>query len=271
MKTVRAPMRERSAIEMENRFWSDIRCDYCNDEGFWTVDAWKTPATDKDDGEEGSVIAYIDNLTARVIYIDPIARLDEYAQEVIKDKIKDIENNNRLFIKDEQGTMTMYFKTEAGPLVVQAEKAEDVGTNNVYVGLKPKDFGDDYVDLVGIRVKTDDFDELMSQKYELKLYAFDNPRTEDPTWPSSVGDLQLARALSQLSYAEKEEIVHGHYGIYWVYTCPDVGENKGGYYVEIYYDEDRNNIADYFCIRPEELKENPNISFWIKKYLGLEE
>ena len=59
------------------------------------------------------------------------------------------------------------------------------------------------------------------------------------------------------------------YGDYWVNTCPDVGENKGGYYVEIYTDEDRTNLYDTFCIHPEELEENPDLSYWIKEYLGL--
>ena len=68
--------------------WAEIRCDYCDDDGFWSVDAWRT-----DNGNEmGNVIAYIDSLTGRVIYTEPLARVDEYAQEVIKEALanKDI-------------------------------------------------------------------------------------------------------------------------------------------------------------------------------------
>lgn len=69
--------------------WSEIRCDYLcedRDDRFWRVDAWKTD----DDNEEGKVIAYIDDLTLRVLYIDPVARTDEYAQEVIRDRIEEL-------------------------------------------------------------------------------------------------------------------------------------------------------------------------------------
>ena len=69
--------------------WGEIRCDYLcedRDDRFWRVDAWKTG----DDNEEGKVIAYIDDLTFRVLYIDPVARTDEYAQEVIRDKIEEL-------------------------------------------------------------------------------------------------------------------------------------------------------------------------------------
>ena len=68
--------------------WSEIRCDYYNEEDkVWTVDAWVTD----DDGEEGKVIAYIDAIKhGRVIYVDLLARVDAYAQEVIQEKLKEI-------------------------------------------------------------------------------------------------------------------------------------------------------------------------------------
>lgn len=65
--------------------WMEVKCDYiCEDPNdmFWRVDAWKTA----DDWEEGKVIAYIDDLTGRVVYADPDAQWDEYAQAVIKEK-----------------------------------------------------------------------------------------------------------------------------------------------------------------------------------------
>lgn len=70
--------------------WAEIKCDYlCEepDDMFWRVDAWKT------DNDEGKVIAYIDDLTGRVVYADPDARFDEYAQAVIKDRLKDLSEN----------------------------------------------------------------------------------------------------------------------------------------------------------------------------------
>ena len=66
--------------------WSDIRSDYFDDiEGVQTVDAWITD----DDNEEGKVIAKIHLDTKIVDYIDPDARCDEYAQEVINEVLEE--------------------------------------------------------------------------------------------------------------------------------------------------------------------------------------
>lgn len=64
------------------RNWAEIRCDYIDiNDMFWRVDAWET----NNDCEEGKVIAYIDDLTGRVLYADPRAIADEYAQEVVSE------------------------------------------------------------------------------------------------------------------------------------------------------------------------------------------
>lgn len=72
----------------ETSFWGEIRCDYLNPEGYWTVDAWKT----FDDNEEGKVIAAIDDETGKVFYVDGCAESDKYAQEVINAKVAEIKN-----------------------------------------------------------------------------------------------------------------------------------------------------------------------------------
>lgn len=78
--------------------WKEIKCDYlCEDpdDMFWRVDAWVT-----DDGnEEGKVIAYVDDLTGRVVYADPDAKFDPFALAVIADKVDEIKDKisgNRL-------------------------------------------------------------------------------------------------------------------------------------------------------------------------------
>lgn len=66
---------------MNNSKWSEIRRGFINEnDGFLRIDAWKTD----DDAEIGKVIAYVDTLSGRVIYIDPGARTDPYAQEEIE-------------------------------------------------------------------------------------------------------------------------------------------------------------------------------------------
>jgi len=66
--------------------YKEVRCDHNNDEGFWTVDAWKTT----DNNESGKVVAVIEQNSGNVFYIDPAARHSLLAQEVIRDKIYDI-------------------------------------------------------------------------------------------------------------------------------------------------------------------------------------
>lgn len=73
-------------METKESIYSEIRCDYLNPEGYWTVDAWTT----SDDDEEGKVIAAIDSETAKVFYVDGCARHDSYAQEVIHSKVREI-------------------------------------------------------------------------------------------------------------------------------------------------------------------------------------
>jgi len=71
-------------METKESFYSEIRCDYLNPEGYWTVDAWS------DDNEVGKVIAAIDADTAKVFYVDGCAKHDSYAQDVISEKVREI-------------------------------------------------------------------------------------------------------------------------------------------------------------------------------------
>lgn len=69
--------------------WSEIRIDFFDEEEKkWFVDAWETD----DDNEEGSVIAKIDLYTGTVEYLDANAKTDEYAQEEIREFLKDGES-----------------------------------------------------------------------------------------------------------------------------------------------------------------------------------
>jgi hypothetical protein len=60
--------------------WGEIRTDF-EDEGIVRVDAWTTD----DDNEEGKVIAKINVVTKDVEYLDERARINNYAQEAIKE------------------------------------------------------------------------------------------------------------------------------------------------------------------------------------------
>lgn len=84
--------------------YAKIKCDYFNEEvDKWYVYAWFINIFDKFhiyENEEGTVIAKIDEVTRTVEYLDQAAKYDEYAQSVIKKKLKELEekamkeNNN---------------------------------------------------------------------------------------------------------------------------------------------------------------------------------
>ena len=67
----------------EKDYWSEVRCTYNNEEGFWCVDAYKTDDPD----EQGEVIAAIHETSGDVYYVNQLARHSALAQEVIKAKV----------------------------------------------------------------------------------------------------------------------------------------------------------------------------------------
>ena len=58
------------------------------------------------------------------------------------------------------------------------------------------------------------------------------------------------------------------YGKYYIDVIDDVDENAGGFYIEIFEDVDRNKRVDYFCIHPDELEQDPDISIHIFNYIN---
>ena len=67
--------------------WSEIRNDFvCEDFNKIYIDAWLT----EDDNEEGVVIARIDMDTKNIEYFDDDAKTDDYAQEIIKETINEL-------------------------------------------------------------------------------------------------------------------------------------------------------------------------------------
>ena len=156
--------------------YSEVRCNFLDErDHFWRVDAWETD----DEWEEGVVVALIDDWTGRVVYIDNAAIEDDLVQEVIAEKMHKIEEN-KFLLKDEQGTLTAYYRTAAGRLVAQFEDENGLGSDAIYVGVHPVDHEDSYLDLTGVRIETDK-EYIGEDPYALRLYVFADPSSEDPT------------------------------------------------------------------------------------------
>ena len=73
-------------MEKKKSRWIELECNHLNNEGFWIVNACETD----DNCDEGKIIAAIDNDTSNVFYVDNEARTYSYAQEVINNKISEI-------------------------------------------------------------------------------------------------------------------------------------------------------------------------------------
>lgn len=83
VKEIRKLLNERTGRRSK---WTEIRCDFFDEEEKrWLVDAWKTG----DDNEEGEVIAKVSEF-GETVYLDAEAEDDEYAKEVIGEKLKDL-------------------------------------------------------------------------------------------------------------------------------------------------------------------------------------
>lgn len=77
---------------MNESIWSEIRCNFYDDEEHvWVVDAWLT----EDDNESGKSIAKIHD-SGKVTYLDEKAKTDPYVQEIIAEKIKSIKEDAAL-------------------------------------------------------------------------------------------------------------------------------------------------------------------------------
>lgn len=71
--------------------YTEVRNDYYDDiEKKVDIDAWFTD----DDNEEGVVIARVNYKTKEIEYLDDDAKIDEYAQEVINDTLKNIDDGD---------------------------------------------------------------------------------------------------------------------------------------------------------------------------------
>ena len=72
--------------------WAEIRNNYYDDtEHKVYIDAWET---EYDDNEEGTVIAKVNYKTKEVEYLDNDARTDAYAQEIINETLKQIDDGD---------------------------------------------------------------------------------------------------------------------------------------------------------------------------------
>ena len=173
-------------IDNTNQHWQEVKCDFLNDDdGFWRVDAWK----DDDPNSEGEVIAYIDNLTGRVIYTNPVARVDRYAQEVIKERLTSLKKGIWVEVLPD-GRVSLNVATPVGDL--SAEAMPDSGHGNgLFIGLNGSRKEYAYIDLLGAE----------ADEHALRLILWDDIYDECYT------------RLTEIESNDVKEMFYADYGI----------------------------------------------------------
>ena len=103
------------AVLKESPHWAEVVCDYIDEsDGFWRVDAFPTGENIWGHEEEGTVIAYIDDLSGRVLYNDPFARTDSMAQAVIQEKIDECKKAHPFSVKELENVVCNVVDYESG-------------------------------------------------------------------------------------------------------------------------------------------------------------
>lgn len=73
-------------------FYSEVRNDYINVEGFICIDAWKTDYPD----EPGKVVAAVNKITGDIFYIKPEARQSPKVAEALRDIVPNTSSNKTI-------------------------------------------------------------------------------------------------------------------------------------------------------------------------------
>jgi hypothetical protein len=93
-------------------------------EKIWSVKAWLTQNPSQE-----TIIAYVDDLTGRVIYVDPEAKTDSFAQIVIKDILDQIGEHHVSVSISPYGQISLKLKSKRGIFEANADPGCDNGAD----------------------------------------------------------------------------------------------------------------------------------------------
>ena len=88
-------------------FYSEVKNDYNNGEGFICIDAWKTDDPD----EPGKTVAAVHKTTGDIFYIEPEARLSPKVAEALRDIVPNVSNNKAITTDTIKGWVNSAIKT----------------------------------------------------------------------------------------------------------------------------------------------------------------
>ena len=129
--------------------WVKVACEQKIGD-FWRVDAWKTF-----DDKNPAAVAFIDDLTGRVIFVDPAASTDKAAQAVISARVRSLEATLAIAKKVDHIEVSMHGKH--GSLIADLEPDEmsEAGDDRIYIGFVPDESPSACFDLLGAAAKED--------------------------------------------------------------------------------------------------------------------
>lgn len=155
----------------------------------------------KNENDELHTVAFVHRITGVVTYVDPTDENNPVLQKTIESIVKEI--NPKVSITDEQGTATMYCKTNMGTFVLQFEQDEntDCGYDGAFVGFRPDcTNNEDYFDLVAARVVKPDAPINRWHEKLIMLDCFGSPSTEDSTFRDYIFENHFKDAMDALDH-----------------------------------------------------------------------
>lgn len=99
-------------------------------ERLWRIDAWETGGA-----EEPKAVAYIDDLTARVIYVSDDAKGDRTIEKMIETAKEKIKRNKTAVSIDKNGRPILLLRTPSCTMRADIETEEQVGYDAIYTGI----------------------------------------------------------------------------------------------------------------------------------------
>lgn len=111
----------------------------------------------------------------------------------------EIYNDDKLkIVKHSSGDVVVFFNTEMGTITTSFEYEQVYGSDSISVGLLPKKYPTDYIDLFyGHVMQPEDAKRVGADKSAIGLYLYEDPSTEDSTHFAALTDAEINAAIKE--------------------------------------------------------------------------
>lgn len=144
----------------------EFKCNELDADKFWRIDVWMPDRPDKD----AAVVAYIDDLTGRVVYTDPVFKDEPKLAAIINEKVREIKEKKVLVAVNSAGVPTLRLKTALGTITADPDEMDQY---NMYIGIEFNNDPELYTDLLSVKA------EETADDKNLHLYVWNDIFNED--------------------------------------------------------------------------------------------